>query len=129
MSAEFRRNLGLAASVSILCLWAFAAVEKIPYLSSPLVLLVAIDLQKPFHYWNQRVEWSWNGVVFPLLALAAIAGGLWLLAMAIPRDAFMQFVDSPVLILVVWACCVWGVVAKASRLTQTSPNYSSKPTP
>jgi hypothetical protein len=119
MDVHFRRHLKLAVAVSLMCLWAFAAVERTPFLGDTFVLpLVAVFLQYSRRQWSQRLVWQWREGLFSLSFLVALFGTAWLVAKIVPEGSFKSVAYSPPVVFVVWAAFVYGLVRQATRLAQ-----------
>jgi hypothetical protein len=120
MDVHLQRNLKLAIAVSLTCLWAFAAVERVPFLGDTFALpLVAVFLQYSRQQWSQRIVWQWREGLLNLAFLAALFGVTWLMAKFVPEDTFKRVAYSPPVVFVVWAAFVYGLVRQATRLARS----------
>jgi hypothetical protein len=119
MDVHFQRNMKLAIAVSLMCLWAYAAVERVPFLGDTFVApLVAVFLQYSRQQWSQRIVWRSREGFLSLAFLGALLGVAWLLAQFVPEDAFKRVAYSPPIVFTVWSLFVFGLVRQATRLAQ-----------
>jgi hypothetical protein len=129
MNIEFIRNLRLAISISLVCLWCFATLERIPYFGGSLfLLLVAAVIPWPGRYWAQGLEWKRSEIFIALMVLVALVTCAFLFSLAISEKNFEMVWHSPLFVFLVWVYFTWSLVHQTTRLSRFAPNYSSKPT-
>jgi hypothetical protein len=113
---QFQRNLKLALAVSLVCLWAFAAVEEIEFLGDTFVLpIAAVFLQYRAQQWHQRIVWRWRQGILSFAFLGGLFGFAWLLSKFVSQETFRLVAHNPAFVLCVWAFFVFGLARQATR--------------
>ena len=129
MSNSFVRNLKLAMSISLVCLWAAASIGRVPFLGDGVfILLVATYLQYPARVWVEPLRWKPRQAITGLLFVLSLIAFGWLISHAFSQEEFELIWHSPLFVVLVSTLWVLLIVRLSIQSSQAAPNYSSKPT-